>query len=228
MSRSFKNKRKSRRTKRGGMCPYACLPTQTDKEKCKKCIINTFNAITNEDLRGFSTKLLELDKGNVAGGYVEDVEEAIFKKFKFILPIVIVESGENIKNIEKKYANELITVLQNLKNNNANTNIYFSTLIEDYTTALNFSKLKNAKPGSLRQKINEEYVKIAAVIENERKNFSVGGKKRRSRRKTRRGGKRRIYRHLAVKAFLKKTKRRRKRKKSNKKKKRKQRTKKRR
>jgi hypothetical protein len=48
---------------------------------------------------------------------------------------------------------------------------------------------------------------------------------RRSRRKTRRGGKRRIYRHLAVKAFLKKTKRRRKKKKTNKKKKRKQRTK---
>ena len=57
---------------------------------------------------------------------------------------------------------------------------------------------------------------------------SGGRKKRRSRRKTRRGGKRRIYRHLAVKAFLKKTKRRRKRKKSKKKKKRKQRTKKRR
>ena len=47
-----------------------------------------------------------------------------------------------------------------------------------------------------------------------------GGRKRRksrrggrkSRRKPRRGGKRRIYRHLAVKAFLKKTKRRRKKK----------------
>ncbi len=57
------------------------------------------------------------------------------------------------------------------------------------------------------------------------KKESTGGSRRKTRRKTRRGGKRRIYRHLAVKAFLKKTKRRRKRKKSKKKKKRKQRTK---
>ena len=206
MSRSFKNKRKSRRTKRGGYYCFKDCVSDGLSDVCQTCILNKFNEQKN--LEEFFNIFAQSPKMKKKDKYTEKTKKEILEKFESLLPSS--ENEEELKKQQQELKNrrEYLQHIRIIKiDNTGRVNI----AVEYENDSLGFKIL------SLYLEKYDEAAKDLHLI--------IGGRRRRSRRKTRRGGKRRIYRHLAVKAFLKKTKRRRKKKKSKKKKKGKRRTK---
>ncbi len=86
MSRSFKNKRKSRRTKRGGYCYWGCGMNYKDTEKCNTCITDRIKS-ANKLIDFFeiimkSQKIGETDENKK---YNTEIVECMKKRLKKLM-----------------------------------------------------------------------------------------------------------------------------------------------